>query len=116
MIGERPRTSAFAAGDVIAHYRIESHAGTGGMGEVYKAFDTKLARVVALKVLRPELVRDQVKTARFAQEARAAASLAHPSIVTIYDVGHVNGANGNALHYIAMEFVDGQALRKTFAT
>jgi eukaryotic-like serine/threonine-protein kinase len=116
MIGERQRTGVFSPGDVIAHYRIVGHAGTGGMGEVYKATDIKLARTVALKILRPELVRDQDKVARFAQEARAAASLTHPSIVTIYDVGRGDGPDGPQVQYIAMEFVDGQALRKTFNT
>lgn len=96
----------------VAQYRIVSRVGSGGMGEVYKAFDTKLGRTVALKILRPDLVRDRDKVARFAHEARAASSLIHPAIVTIYDVGETDRNEGEPVHYIAMEFVEGESLRR----
>src|SRR5262245_36135012 len=92
--------------ETIAHYRIIEPIGAGGMGAVYKAYDNKLHRIVALKVLPPEYVSQQDRRRRFLQEARAASALNHPHILTIYEVGEDDGRP-----YIAMEFVQGDTLR-----
>src|SRR5687768_15841380 len=97
--------------ETIAHYRIVEPIGAGGMGAVYKAFDNKLQRVVALKVLPEEYVAQQDRRRRFFQEARAASALNHPHILTIYEVGEDDGKP-----YIAMEFVEGQTLRQKIKT
>src|SRR5215207_9634131 len=91
----------------IAHYRIVEPIGAGGMGVVYKAFDGKLQRVVALKLLPAEYVSQQDRRRRFFQEARAASALNHPHILTVYEVGEDDGRP-----YIAMEFVEGETLRQ----
>jgi DNA helicase II / ATP-dependent DNA helicase PcrA len=93
--------------ETIAHYRIVEPIGAGGMGAVYKAFDNKLQRIVALKLLPAEYVSQQDRRRRFFQEARAASALNHPHILTIYEVGEDDGKP-----YIAMEFVEGQTLRQ----
>src|SRR5215212_11336900 len=90
----------------IAHYRIIEPIGAGGMGAVYKAFDSKLQRVVALKLLPAEYVSQPDRRRRFFQEARAASALNHPHIRTIYEVGEDDGKP-----YIAMEYVQGETLR-----
>jgi len=100
--------SAFAfLNKKIATYRVERLLGAGGMGEVYLAFDEKLKRKVALKLLPPEFVSNDERVKRFELEARAISSLNHPGIVTIYDVGNFEGVN-----YIATEFVEGRTLRE----
>src|SRR6185369_940493 len=91
----------------IAHYQVIEPIGAGGMGAVYKAFDNKLQRIVALKVLPLEYVSQQERRRRFFQEARAASALTHPHILTIYEVGEDEGKP-----YIAMEFVEGQTIRQ----
>ena len=93
--------------ETIAHYRIVEPIGAGGMGAVYKAFDSKLQRIVALKLLPAEYVSQQDRRRRFFQEARAASALNHPHILTIYEVGEDDGKP-----YIAMEFVEGETLRQ----
>src|SRR4030095_5032053 len=92
---------------LLSHYRIISKLGAGGMGEVYLAQDTKLDRKVALKVLPAALSSNQDRMRRFTQEAKAAASLNHPNIGHIYEIGESEG-----VHFIAMEFIDGHTLRK----
>src|SRR6202167_5966264 len=89
----------------IAHYRIASRIGAGGMGEVYRATDTKLGRDVALKLLPPEMASDPERLARFRREARAVATLNHPHIVTIFSVEEADG-----IHFLTMELVEGQSL------
>jgi TolB-like protein len=89
----------------IAHYRITSKIGAGGMGEVHRATDTKLGRDVALKVLPAEMAGDPERLARFQREARAVAALNHPHIVTIFSVEEFEG-----VHFITMELVEGQTL------
>ncbi len=84
--------------------------GAGGMGEVYRARDTRLGREVAVKVLPEGLAADAQHLARFEQEARAASALAHPGIVTVHDVGREG-----ATSYIAMELVAGSSLREVLA-
>src|SRR2546425_9536005 len=97
-------------GCVLDHYRVETLIGRGGMGEVYRAHDTKLDRAVALKVLSAEIVANTKSLARFVQEARAASALNHPHLVSIYQIGSASFA-GDEIHYIAMELVEGETLR-----
>jgi serine/threonine protein kinase/Tol biopolymer transport system component len=102
---------------VLGHYRIVEPLGAGGMGEVYKATDSRLERAVALKVLPPHLVTDPERLRRFIGEARAASALNHPHIVAIYDIGESvpepPPAEGPAsgVYYIAMEYVDGVTIQ-----
>lgn len=91
----------------IGKYRIERLIGAGGMGEVYSAFDEKLRRRIALKILPAEYRTDDDRVKRFEVEARAIASLNHPGIVTVFDVGHADGVS-----YIATEYVEGKTLRE----
>jgi serine/threonine protein kinase len=92
-------------GKTIAHYQILEKLGEGGMGVVYKARDTHLDRLVALKVLPPEKVADPERKRRFVQEAKAASALNHPNIITIHDIASENGAD-----FIVMEYVQGKTL------
>ena len=89
-------------GTSLSHYRIVSKIGAGSMGEVYLAQDTKLDRKVALKVLPADLAANRDRMQRFVREAKSAASLNHPNIAHIYEIGESNGVN-----FIAMEFIDG---------
>src|SRR5687767_14620080 len=91
----------------LGRYRIINLIGTGGMGEVYLAQDTTLQRKVALKVLPPDVAANQDRMRRFKQEATAAASLNHPNIAHIYEIGEADG-----FHFIAMEYVQGHTLRE----
>ncbi|HJT27842.1 MAG TPA: protein kinase [Pyrinomonadaceae bacterium] len=90
----------------LGRYEIRSLLGAGGMGEVYLAQDTSLNRRVALKVLPAEVASDHDRMRRFKQEATSAASLNHPNIAHIYEIGH-----SDDLHFIAMEYVEGTTLR-----
>jgi Tol biopolymer transport system component len=102
---------ALPAGTRLGPYEILSPLGAGGMGEVYRARDTRLAREVAIKVLPESLASDQERLKRFEKEARSASALNHPNIVTIHDIGSENGVS-----YIAMELVDGTTLRELLAS
>lgn len=88
-------------------YQILERLGAGGMGVVYQAHDTWLDRTVAVKVLRPELAADREFLRRFRREARAAASLSHPNIVSVFDVGQEG-----EIHYLVMEYVPGSTLQQ----
>jgi eukaryotic-like serine/threonine-protein kinase len=92
-------------GRTLSHYRVISAIGAGGMGEVYRATDTKLGRDVALKVLPPDTARDPERLARFQREARAVAALNHPHIVTIFSVEEADG-----VHFLTMELIEGRSL------
>ena len=101
------RQSASFVGQSISHYQIISLLGKGGMGEVYRARDTRLDREVALKVLPTEVEYDADRLQRFAQEARATSALNHPNILTVYDIGEHQGAP-----YIVAELLNGTELRE----
>src|SRR6266568_2451217 len=98
---------ALEIGTVLGPYKIVSGLGAGGMGEVYRARDSRLGRDVALKVLRGTTVRDPDSRRRFAHEANAAGALNHPNIVAVFDV-HLEGENP----FIVTELVEGDSLRK----
>jgi len=95
-----------AAGTKLGRYEIRSQLGTGGMGEVYLAQDTKLDRKVALKILPPNLAEDNDRMSRFVREAKSASALNHPNIITIHEVGEIDG-----LHFIATEYIEGETLK-----
>jgi serine/threonine protein kinase len=90
----------------LGHYEIRSRIGAGGMGEVYLAHDSRLGRSVALKLLPAEFTKDESRLRRFQQEARAASALNHPNILTIFEIGEVDG-----IHFIATELIEGETLR-----
>ncbi|MGQ9481532.1 MAG: serine/threonine-protein kinase, partial [Chloroflexus sp.] len=94
-------------GQTIGRFKILSELGRGGMAVVYKAQQTDLDRIVALKILPPGITNDESYIARFRQEARSAARLEHPHIMAIYEVGEVAG-----YHYIAMKYIQGRTLKQ----
>ncbi|HKJ81235.1 MAG TPA: serine/threonine-protein kinase, partial [Ignavibacteriaceae bacterium] len=93
-------------GETILHYKILEKLGEGGMGEVYKAQDTKLDRFVALKFLPSQMISTEEEKARFIQEAKAASAMNHPNVCTIYSIEEYNKQL-----FISMEFIDGVTLR-----
>ena len=92
-------------GKLLAHYEIREKIGSGGMGEVYRAHDTRLDRDVALKIMPEAMANDPERSARFEREARAVAALKHPNIVTIYSVEEADG-----IRFLTMELVEGRTL------
>jgi serine/threonine protein kinase len=102
--------SASYIGREIGPYKVIEQLGGGGMGEVYLAQDGRLDRLVALKVLPAYFVSDDDRLRRFQREARAASALNHPNILTIHEVGELDG-----VHFIATEFIDGQTIRELIA-
>src|SRR5712664_115318 len=98
---------ALTSGTKLGPYEIQSPLGAGGMGEVYRARDTRLDRSVAIKILSAAFSADCDRLDRFEQEARSASALNHPNIVTIYELGQ-----DGSTHYIAMELVEGKTLRE----
>src|SRR5258708_7265397 len=97
-------------GREIGPYKIMDELGSGGMGQVYLAQDARLDRLVALKILPAYFVSDETRLHRFQREARAASALNHPNILTIHEVGELEG-----LHFIATEFIDGRTIREMIA-
>jgi len=98
---------ALPSGKKLGPYQIESLIGAGGMGEVYRAHDSRLNRTVAIKVLPASFSADRERLQRFAQEARAAAALNHPNIVSIFDIGEEQGSP-----YVVSELLEGETLRE----
>src|SRR5271169_6241879 len=96
---------ALTSGTKLGPYEIQSPLGAGGMGEVYRARDTRLDRAVAIKILPAHLSDNPEAKQRFDREARAVSSLNHPNICTLHDVGHQDGVD-----YLVMEFLEGETL------
>ena len=92
------------SGTKLGPYEIVSPLGAGGMGEVYRALDTRLDRTVAIKILPAHLSDNEAKQ-RFDRDARAISSLTHPNICTLHDIGHQDG-----IDYLVMEFLEGETL------
>jgi len=101
---------AIEAGRRLGPYEIEAAIGAGGMGEVYRARDTRLDRVVAIKVLPAHMAENQALRQRLEREAKAISSLSHPHICPLYDIGHEDGVD-----YLVMEFIDGETLADRLA-
>jgi eukaryotic-like serine/threonine-protein kinase len=101
---------SLSPGARLGPYEIVSPAGAGGMGEVYRARDTRLDRTVALKVLPPDLTNDPAARQRFEREARAVAALSHPHICPLFDIGQQDGTD-----FLVMEFLDGETLAARLA-
>ncbi len=97
-------------GRTLSHYRVTAALGAGGMGEVYRATDTRLGRDVAIKVLPSELAGDAERLARFEREAKLLASLNHTNIAHVYGFESATSGDGPTAHFLAMELVDGEDL------
>jgi eukaryotic-like serine/threonine-protein kinase len=101
---------AIAAGTRLSHYEIIAPLGAGGMGEVYRARDSRLGREVAIKMLPASFANDAERLRRFEQEARATSALNHPNILTVYDIGTTSSENGSA-PFIVAELLEGAEIR-----
>lgn len=99
------QSKELAIGSRLGTYEIQGRIGAGGMGEVYRARDTRLDRTVAVKILPDHLSDNPEAKVRFDREARAISSLNHPNICTLYDVGHQDGVD-----FLVMEFLEGETL------
>ena len=96
---------SLAPGCTLAHYRIVSRLGSGGMGEVYLSEDLSLERPVALKILPPEVAHDADRMRRFVQEAKTASALSHPNVARVFEIGEADGVS-----FLAMEYIEGETL------
>src|SRR5947199_9456177 len=101
---------AIAPGARLGPYEIVAPLGAGGMGEVYRARDTRLDRTVAIKVLPPQLAADPQLRERFDREARAISSLQHPHICALFDLGHQDGVD-----FLVLEYLEGETLADRLA-
>src|SRR5215831_11400260 len=97
-------------GQQVGPFKVSERIGSGGMGEVFLAQDTRLGRKVALKLLKGEYTKDEVRLRRFRQEARAVSALNHPNILTLYDIGQAD-----SVLFMATEYVEGNTLRQHLA-
>ena len=104
------QAAKLAPGNMLLQFRLSAQIGTGGMGVVWKAFDTALERHVALKCLPAELSNEPAHLARFEREAKLLAALNHPNVATIYGLHTANG-----LRFLTMELVDGATLDDIFS-
>src|SRR5207253_9846460 len=98
---------AIASGTKLGPYEIQSRLGAGGMGEVYRARDTRLERSVAIKVLPANLSSDPSQRQRLEREARAVSQLSHPHICALHDIGHQDGVD-----FLVMELIEGETLEQ----
>src|SRR5215468_1479943 len=98
---------SLAAGSKLGPYEIQSPLGAGGMGEIYRARDSRLDREVALKVLPAHLSSDASLKQRLEREAKSVSKLSHPHICTLHDIGHQNGVD-----FLVMEYLDGETLEQ----
>jgi len=110
-----------AVGTRLAPYEVIGALGAGGMGEVYRARDTRLDRIVALKILPPEFSEDPARRARFTREAKSISQLSHPHICALYDVGRLraegaSAGQGDEIDFLVMELLEGQTLAQRLAT
>lgn len=103
-------STALTGRTLLNRYQVQERIGAGGMGVVYRALDTRLERIIALKVLLPGLTADLERSSRFAREAKAASALQHPNIITIHDIDQADG-----IDFIAMEFIAGRTLQDIIA-
>jgi eukaryotic-like serine/threonine-protein kinase len=110
LAGDSQEISTALTGRTLGRYKIQERIGAGGMGVVYRALDTRLARTVALKVLLADLTADPERRNRFVREAKAASALNHRNIITIFDIDRVDG-----IDFIAMEYIDGRTLQDIIA-
>src|SRR5208282_2170018 len=101
---------ALSPGTKLGPYEIVAPLGVGGMGEVYRARDSRLGRIVAIKVLPQHLSQNADLRQRLEHEARTVSKLSHPNICTIHDIGHQEG-----IDFLVLEFVEGKTLRTLFA-
>src|SRR5262250_2400842 len=98
---------SLASGTKLGPYEIQAPLGAGGMGEVYRARDTRLERTVAIKILPVQVSSDPVRKQRFEREAKTISNLNHPNICTLHDIGSQDG-----IDYLVMEYVEGETLEK----
>jgi Protein kinase domain len=101
---------SLAAGTRLGPYEVLSALGAGGMGEVYKARDTRLDRIVAIKILPPHVAANPELRTRFEREARAVSSLDHPNICVRHDVGSATIAHNEAIEFLVMQYLEGETL------
>src|SRR5712675_2408674 len=101
---------ALAAGTKLGPYEVLGALGAGGMGEVYRARDTRLDRIVAIKILPEHLSSDPGRRARFEREARTISGLSHPNICSLFDIGDQDG-----IHYVVLEYLEGKSLADRLA-
>jgi serine/threonine protein kinase len=103
---------ALSAGTCLGAYEIRALLGAGGMGEIYRARDTKLDRDVAVKVLAGSLAHDPAALARFQREAKVVAALSHPNIFAIHDFGRAPAGQGETVECAVMDLLEGETMRK----